>query len=104
MKLGLTFPSLETDYDRKPETRPARVATWLEHAGNRDAKTAARLIGDALAAINRVSIGDSRRVELVAQYWKAAQSLWAPLNREFMRAPQPLRDAPFIRHEIVSRE
>src|SRR5438105_5185201 len=92
MKLGLTFPSLETDYDRKPETRPARVATWLEHAGKRDARTAARLIGDALAAINRVSISNSRRFELVAQYWKAAQSLWSPLNREVMRAPQPLRD------------
>src|SRR5436190_17834752 len=92
MKLGLTFPSLETDYDRKPETRPARVATWLEHAGKRDARTAARLIGDALAAINRISISDSRRFELVAQYWKAAQSLWSPLSREFTRAPQPLRD------------
>src|SRR5437868_6521469 len=92
MKLGLTFPSLETDFDRKPETRPARVATWLEHAGKRDAKTAVRLIGDALAAINRASISDSRRFELVAQYWKAAQSLWSPLSREFMRAPQPLRD------------
>ena len=86
MKLGLTFPSLETDYDRKPETRPARVATWLEHAGKRDARTAARLIGDALAAINRVSISNSHRFELVAQYWKAAQSLWSPLSREIGRA------------------
>src|SRR5436853_6046371 len=34
MKLGLTFPSFQSDFDRKPETRPARVATWLEHAGH----------------------------------------------------------------------
>jgi len=91
MKLGLTFPSVETDFDRKPETRPARVATWLEHAGKREPATAARLIGDALAAINRVALGDSRRHELVAQYWKASQPLWSPLVREFSRAPQPLR-------------
>src|SRR5438874_5969325 len=91
MKLGLTFPSLETDFDRKPETRPARVATWLDHAGTREPATAARLIGDALAAINRVALGDSRRHELVAQYWKASQPLWSPLIREFSRAPQPLR-------------
>src|SRR5204862_5496825 len=73
---------------RRRTRLPGRVA----HAGRRVAATAARLIGDALAAINRVSISDSRPFELVAQYWKAAQSLWSPLSREFTRAPQPLRD------------
>jgi len=29
MKLGLTFPSFQGDFERKPESRPARVATWL---------------------------------------------------------------------------
>ena len=91
MKLGLTLPPFQTDFERKPETRPARVAAWLEHAVNRDVPTAARLIGDSLAALNRIEMGESRRAELVAQYWKAAQALWAPLAREFTRAPQPLR-------------
>ena len=91
MKLGLTFPAFQTDFERKPETRSARVATWLQHAAQRDAPTAARLIGDALAALNRVDMSDSRRSELVAQYWKAVQSLWAPLTREFIRASHPLR-------------
>ena len=91
MKLGLTLPPFQTDFERKPETRPARVATWLEHAAHRDTPTAARLIGDALAALNRVEMSESRRSELIAQYWKAAQSLWTPLIREFSRAPQPLR-------------
>jgi len=92
VKLGLTFPPYQADFERKPETRPPRVATWLEHATHRDSPTAARLIGDALAALNRVEMSESRRSELVAQYWKAAQSLWAPLTREFIRAPHPLRD------------
>ena len=38
-----------------------------------------------------MALGDSRRHELVAQYWKASQPLWSPLVREFSRAPQPLR-------------
>jgi cyclic-di-GMP-binding protein len=91
VKLGLALPPFQADFERKPETRPARVATWLEHATNRDVPTAARLIGDSLAALNRLDMGESRRGELVAQYWKAAQHLWTPLSREFIRAPQPLR-------------
>ncbi len=90
MKLGLSFPPIETDVERKPETRPAKVATWLEHTVKRDASSAGRLIGDALAALNRVPLGDSRRYELIAHYWKAAQQLWTPLARDFVRASQPL--------------
>jgi hypothetical protein len=58
MKLGLTFPAFHDDFERKPETRAARVATWLEHAAHRDAPTAARLIGDALAALNRLDMSE----------------------------------------------
>ena len=91
MKLGLTFPTFQDDFERKPETRAARVATWLEHAALRDAPIAARLIGDALAALNRLEMSESRRSELIAQYWKTVQSLWTPLTGEFIRASQPLR-------------
>ncbi|HEY4137630.1 MAG TPA: hypothetical protein VGN65_04200, partial [Casimicrobiaceae bacterium] len=91
MKLGLTFPAFQDDFERKPETHAARVATWLLHAAHRDAPTAARLIGDALAALNRLDMSESRRSELIAQYWKTAQSLWTPLTGEFIRASQPLR-------------
>ena len=89
MKLALNLPSQEGS-DRKPEIRPAKVATWLQSTSERDTTTAARLIGDALASINRASVSDSRRFELTAQYWKTAQTLWIPLARYFVRAPQPL--------------
>jgi len=88
MKLALNLPSQEGS-DRKPELRPAKVATWLQSTSERDTTTAARLIGDALASINRASVSDARRFELTAQYWKTAQTLWNPLARHFVRAPQP---------------
>jgi len=90
MKLGLTFPAIDSSGDSKPEIRPARVASWLEAAAKRDTTTAARMIGDALAATNRVSVSDSRRFELTAQYWKSASLLWPALARRFARAPHPL--------------
>ena len=90
MKLGLNFPAEETGSERKPEMRPATVATWLERTCDRDTTTAARLIGDALAAINRAPMSDARRYELTAQYWKTAQTLFTSLTRYFVRAPQPL--------------
>jgi cyclic-di-GMP-binding protein len=89
MKLGLNFPAQE-GADRKPEIRPDKVVTWLQSTCERDTTTAARLIGDALASINRTSLSDARRFELTAQYWKTAQTLWIPLARHFVRAPQPL--------------
>ena len=35
MKLGLTFPAIDSSRDSKPEIRPARVASWLEGAAKR---------------------------------------------------------------------
>jgi len=90
MKLVLDLPALSAPSDSKPETRPPRVAAWLADTGKRDVTTAARMIGDALAATNRASVGDARRVELLSQYWKASTTLWSPITRLYLRSQHPL--------------
>src|SRR5439155_1288040 len=73
-----------------PETRLARVGPWLDDLLKGDATEAARVIGDALAATNRVSLSESRRLELSEKYHTTAQALWPNLERQFSRAPHPL--------------
>ena len=56
MALALSLPSLESRPAHPPETRPARVQPWLDEMLKRDPIEAAGIIGDALAATNRVSL------------------------------------------------
>jgi hypothetical protein len=90
MTLSLSLPRLDQRPTNPPETRPARVVPWLNDMLKRDPIEAAGAIGDALAAINRVAISDSRRMELAEKYYSTALTLWPTLERHFARAPHPL--------------
>jgi hypothetical protein len=88
--LALSLPPLDTKPVNPPETRPARVVDWLAEVANRETIDAARITGDALAATNRVAMGDSRRQELAEAYWAASARYWSDLERHFVRASHPL--------------
>jgi len=94
MSLALTLPKLETHPANPPETRVAHVSRWLADAVRRDPVTAAQLIGDALAATNRVGMSDSRRMELAEAFWSSANQLWPRLERQVLQASHPLTGAP----------
>ncbi len=91
MALKLSLPPLDANPANPPETRPAHVAKWLDEALTRHAIEAARVIGDALAAVNSVAIGDSRRLELAEKFWHTAEILWPRLELYFATASHPLR-------------
>jgi hypothetical protein len=91
MPLALRLPPLSERSANAPETRPARVAAWLTETLTREPGFAARVIGEALAATNRTSLGHSRRLEITEQYWKSAALLWPRLERQFTRASHPLQ-------------
>jgi hypothetical protein len=88
--LALNLPPLTAKPAHPPETRPARVVEWLAETVRRETVEAARIVGDALAATNRVAMSDSRRLELAEIYWNTAVTLWPELERLYSRAPQPL--------------
>jgi hypothetical protein len=88
--LALNLPPVADKPANPPETRPARVAEWLAEAVRRDPVDAARIVGDALAATNRVAMGDARRLELAEVYWNTAIALWPELERHYVRASHPL--------------
>ena len=90
MALALSLPPLDQRPSHPPETRLARVQPWLEETLKRDAVEAAGVIGDALAATNRVPLSGSRRLELSEKYYVTAQLLWPKLERQFSRATHPL--------------
>jgi hypothetical protein len=91
MALTLSLPPLEPGSANPPETRPAKVGKWLEDALTRNAIEAARVIGDALAATNTVSMGESRRHELAEKFFATAEVIWPRLELYFAPAPHPLR-------------
>lgn len=88
--LALSLPPVESNPANPPEIRPSKVVPWLADVGKRAPADAARLIGDALAATNRVAMSDSKRLDLAERYWDAASSLWPQLERQFARASHPL--------------
>jgi hypothetical protein len=89
--LALNLPALDAKPAHPPETRPAQIQAWLAETVRRDPAEAARLIGDALAATNRVAMSDSRRLELAELYWTAAVALWPQLERHYShRVTHPL--------------
>jgi hypothetical protein len=90
MSIALSLPPVEAHPANPPEIRPAKVGLWLQDMGKRDPATAARLIGDALAATNRVAMSDSKRLDLAEKYWETANVLWPQLEKQFARASHPL--------------
>ena len=90
MPLPLTLPPVDPHPANPPEVRPAKVKAWLDEIAHADPVDAARRIGDALAATNRVAMSDSKRLELAELYWAAGTTLWPPLERKFARTSHPL--------------
>ena len=90
MPLALSLPAVEARPTHPPETRPARVAPWLEETLKRDPIDAASTMGDALAATNRVALSETRRLELAERYYASSLVLWPHLERHFTRAQHPL--------------
>jgi cyclic-di-GMP-binding protein len=90
MPIALSLPPVETRPANPPEVRLAKVAPWLDEIAQRDAAGAAHLIGDALAATNRVAMSDGKRLELAEKYWATANTLWPQLEKQFVRASHPL--------------
>ncbi len=90
MPLPLSLPAIDPRPANPPEIRFAKVAPWLDEIVRRDPADAARLIGDALAATNRMGMSDGKRLELAEKYWNTATTLWTPLEKQFTRATHPL--------------
>jgi hypothetical protein len=90
MSLTLSLPLIDPRPANPPETRPAKVFPWLDDQLAREPVEAARVIGDSLAAINRVAMSDSRRLELAERYWTTAATMWPRLEKQFAKATHPL--------------
>src|SRR5690242_16419693 len=90
MSLVLRLPGFSERPAQAPEIRPSRVAHFLTEAATREPGFAARVIGEALSATNRVSMSHGRRLDLAEQYWKTAALLWPRLEHRFIRASHPL--------------
>ncbi len=88
--LALNLPPLIAKPANPPETRPARIIEWLADTARKQPIEAAGIVGDALAATNRVAMSDARRLELAEIYWNTAITQWPQLERVFMRASHPL--------------
>jgi len=90
LSLALSLPTIDTHPAHPPEVRLAKVVPWLAEVMKKDAAAAARLIGDALAATNRVAMSDAKRLDLAEKYWETANVLWPLLEKQFARASHPL--------------
>ncbi len=89
--LRLSLPPPDSHPPNPPESRPAKVKAWLDETLRRpDIVESARMVGDSLAALNRVSMGAPRRLELAELYWSVANALWPQLDPHFVRASHPL--------------
>jgi hypothetical protein len=94
MALALSLPALEARPANPPETRLAKVGPWLAQIAQGKPAEAARVIGDALAATNRVAMSDARRMELTEAYWNTGMALLPKLEVLFIRASHPLSGEP----------
>ena len=90
MSLPLSLPAVDPHPANPPEVRLGKLMPWLDEVMKKDPSEAARLIGDALAATNRVQMGDGKRLDLAEKYWETANLLWPGLERKFARASHPL--------------
>ena len=86
MPLPLSLPQVVSRPANPPEIRLSRVGPWLDEMVQREPADAAHVIGDALAATNRVAMSDSKRLELAEKYWTTANTLWPLLEKQFVRA------------------
>ena len=59
MPLPLNLPPVDPHPANPPEIRPAKVRAWLDEVVRMEPAGAARRVGDALAATNRVEMSDS---------------------------------------------
>jgi len=91
MSLALRLPPFADRPREAPEIRPARVASWLTETSTREPGFAARVMSEALAGTNRVSMSHARRLDLTERYWKTAALLWPRLEHRFIRASHPLQ-------------
>ena len=80
MSLALSLPAVDSHPTHPPEIRLAKVVPWLDEILKKDPAEAARLIGDALAATNRVAMSDSKRLDLAEKYWETATDPLAALE------------------------
>ncbi|MBK6602808.1 MAG: hypothetical protein IPG28_15005 [Betaproteobacteria bacterium] len=95
MMLRLSLPPIDSHPASAPETKPSKVKAWLDGLLRQPSPVeTARIVGDALAATNRVGMADSRRLEIAELYWSAANTLWPILEQQFARAVQPLDGVP----------
>jgi len=90
MTLALSLPPVDSHPTHPPEIRLAKVVPWLDEVMKKEPAEAARLIGDALAATNRVAMSDAKRLDLAEKYWETANALWPLLEKQFARASHPL--------------
>ena len=90
MPLTLSLPPVDPRPANPPETRPAKVFPWLDEALTREPVEAARVIGDALAATNRVAMSDSRASSSPSDTGTTAAALWPQLEKHFAQASHPL--------------
>jgi hypothetical protein len=88
--LAFQLPPVDARPAHPPETRPAKVGEWLADTLKKDLVDAARTVGDALAATNRVAMPDARRLELAELYWNTATTLWPQLERLYIKSTHPL--------------
>jgi hypothetical protein len=90
MSLALSLPAVDPHPTHAPEVRLAKVVPWLDEVLKKEPAEAARLIGDALAATNRMAMSDGKRLDLAEKYWETASALWPALERQFSRSTHPL--------------
>jgi cyclic-di-GMP-binding protein len=91
MPLALRLPPFADRPRDPPEIRPSRVAQWLTEASTREPGFAAKIMAEALGALNRAAVSHARRLDLTEQYWKTAALLWPRLEHRFIRATHPLQ-------------
>ena len=90
MATEFALPPIERRPVHKTETRPARVKLWLQEFARTPPTEAARIIGDALAAQNRIRIASGRRLQLLELCNEAVDRLWPSIKRQFSQQAHPL--------------
>ena len=82
MMLRLSLPPIDSHPASAPETKPSKVKAWLDGLLRQPSPVeTARIVGDALAATNRVGMADSRRLEI------ATRVIWSLMRSYATRCP-----------------
>jgi hypothetical protein len=91
--LDLNLPPLEARLTLKPEIRPEKVRAWLAQLTPEPPTETARIVGDALAVLNRTRLADTVRLELTEIYYETAEKLWPLIRFQFQGYVHPLDQA-----------